>query len=301
MRELGIITDEQNARTLADYLLTLDISTKVVTNRDGRFGLWVQNEDRLPQAREILDEFVKDPGESKFQAAGRSAKEIRKRAEEIDTEYRKRNIDLRDRWEGPIYRRAPMTFALITTSIAIFVAEKFSPQTFYWLVFSLRGVDNQGIIHDSGLSNILHGEFWRLITPIFVHFSIYHIVFNMLALAAFGQRIEMVKGRFRFGLIVLISAITSNLGQFFVSGGSFGGMSGVVFALAGYLWIKGQIAPDEGLGLDRQNAQWVFGWFLLGVIAPVLYPEGQGFPFNMANVCHGVGLAAGIVLGLLRV
>lgn len=302
MRELSIITEEQNARTLADYLLTLDIATKVVTNRDGRYGIWVQNEDRLPQARQILDEFVKNPDEPHFQSATRTAKDIRKRAEEIDTQFRKRSHDLRDRWEGPIYRRAPLTFALIAVSVVVFIAqEKVYPRILYWLLFSVPMVDGAGDRVDIGFFNILSGQLWRLITPIFLHFGIWHIAFNMLALAAFGQRIEMVKGRMKFALIVVISAITGNIGQAMGVGGIFGGMSGVVFALAGYLWIKGRVAPDEGLELDRQNAQWVFGWFLLGIIAPVLYPEGQGFPFNMANVCHGVGLASGILLGLLRI
>ena len=58
LRELGIIPEEQNARVLADFLLTLNIGTKVVTNRDGRFGVWVQNEDRLAEARRVYDEFV---------------------------------------------------------------------------------------------------------------------------------------------------------------------------------------------------------------------------------------------------
>ncbi len=301
MRELGIITEEQNARALADYLLTLDIATKVVTNRDGRFGVWVQNEDRLGQARQVLDDFVRDPNEARFQAATRTAKEIRKRAEEVETQFRKRTRDLRERWEGPIYRRAPWTFGLIVLSIGVFVAEKFDPQqVFYWLLFSLQGITAEGFIRDLGFANILRGEVWRLITPIFLHSGIWHIAFNMMALGAFGQRIEMAKGRAKFALIVLVSAIAGNVGQYLLAGGGFGGMSGVVFALAGYLWMKGQLAPEEGLGLDRQNAQLMFGWFLLGIIAPLVIPDGRGFPFNMANAAHGVGLASGLVFALLR-
>ncbi len=302
MRELGIITEEQNARALADYLLTLDIATKVVTNRDGRFGVWVQNEDRLGQAREVLDEFVRDPNEARFQSATRTAKEIRKRAEEVEAQFRKRSVDLRERWEGPIYRRAPWTFGLIVVSVGVFVAEKFYPgQILFWLLFSLRGITAEGFVRDLGFANILQGEVWRLITPIFLHSGIWHIAFNMMALGAFGQRIEMVKGRWNFALIVLVSAIASNVGQFLLAGGGFGGMSGVVFALVGYLWMKGQLAPEEGLGLDRQNAQLMFGWFLLGIIAPLVMPEGRGFPFNMANGAHGVGLASGLLFGLLRI
>jgi len=300
LRELGIIPEEPNARALADYLLTQNIVTKVVANRDGRFAVWVQNEDRLDEARQAYGEFVRDPDDVRFQAATRSAREIRKRAEEVEAEHRRRSHNLRDRWEGPLYRRAPLTVALIVASIAAFVGEKFDPTLFSRLMFSLRFVTDDGFVIDRGFANIARGEVWRLITPIFIHLSVYHIFFNMLALAAFGQRIEMVKGRTRFLILVLVTAVASNTGQFLVSGGGFGGMSGVVFALAAYLWIKGQVAPDEGLGLDRQNAQLMFAWFLLGIFGPVLFPDGQGFPFNMANMAHGVGLLAGLVFGLLR-
>ena len=64
--------------------------------------------------------------------------------------------------------------------------------------------------------------------------------------------------------------------------------------------MRGRIDPEEGLNLDSQNAQLMFGWFVLGIIAPVLFPDRHGFPFNMANGAHGVGLAAGLLLGLLR-
>ena len=300
MRELGIIPEETNARALADYLLTRDITTKVVANRDGRFGVWVQSEDRMGEARQVLGEFLQNPDDTRFQAATRSAREIRKRTEEIEAEHRKRSHNLRDRWDGPLYRRAPLTFALIAASIAVFVGDKFDPALFARLMFSVRLVTEDGFVVDLGLANIKAGEVWRLITPIFIHLSVYHILFNMLAMAAFGQRIEMTKGWVKFLILVLVSALLSNIGQFVVAGGGFGGMSGVVFALAGYLWIKGHVSPDEGLGLDNQNAQLMFGWFLLGIFAPVLFPGQQGFPFNMANMAHGVGLLAGLVFGLLR-
>lgn len=300
MRELGIIPDQGQARALADFLLTQDIATKVVANRDGRFAVWVQREDRVEPARQVYADFLQNPDDPRFLSATRSAREIRKRAEDLETEHRKRSHQLRDRWDGPLYRRAPITFALIVVSIAAFAGEEFYRDVYYWLAFSLTLITPDGPDRDLGFALIRQGQVWRLITPIFMHFGVWHIAFNMLALSAFGQGIEMVKGRWRFLVLVLGSAIASNVAQSFVSGGNFGGMSGVDFALAGYLWMKGQVAPEQGLGLSNQNAQWMVGWLLIGIIAPILFPSQHGFPFNMANLAHGVGLGAGLVLAWLR-
>ena len=300
MRELGIIPEERNARALADFLLTQDIATKVVANRDGRFAVWVQNEDRLAEARAVYADFVLDPDAERFHAASRSARALRKQADAVEKEHRRKSRDLRDRWEGPLYQRAPLTFGLMVLSIAAFIGDAVDYRCYTWLSFSIRVIMADDSIRDLGFANILSGEVWRLVTPIFIHLSGPHIFFNMVALVAFGQRIEMARGRWRFLALVLISAVVSNTGQYLSHGGGFGGMSGVVFALAGYLWIKGQTEPEQGLNLDRRNAELMFAWFLLGVFAPMLYPGREGFPFNMANVAHGVGLLAGMALGLLR-
>lgn len=300
LRELGIITEERNARALADYLLTREIVSKVVANRDGRFSLWVRDEDRLDEARQVHEEFVRNPDDERFQGAARTAKQIRKQAEAAEKEHRRKSLDLRDRWEGPIYRRAPLTSALFAISVAVFVAEKIDHLIYFRLMFSTFAVTEDGELRDLGFRAIRSGEVWRLVTPIFIHFGPAHILFNMLALLAFGQRIEMVRGRGRFLALVLLSAVASNVGQYLAKGGMFGGMSGVIFALGGYLWIKGQVAPGQGLGLDSRNAQYMFIWFLVGVLAPLANPEGTGFPYNMANFAHGIGLLAGLVLGLLR-
>lgn len=302
MRELGIIDDEQQARVLADYLLTLDIATRIIPNRDGRFGVWVQREDRIEPARQALDDFRRDPAGERFQAAGRVARDIRKRAEAIEARHRKNSRDLADHWARPLYRRAPVTFALILASVGVFVLqEKVYPGVVIDLVFSGLTITEDGVLGNRGFANIREGQAWRLVTPIFLHFGIWHILFNMLALSSLGQRVEMAKGRWRYLAMILLTAVASNVGQALAGTGVvFGGMSGVVFALAGYLWMRGRVAPEEGIGLDARNAQLMFGWLLLGFLAPVLFPGGQGDIFRMANYAHGVGLASGLALGLSR-
>jgi GlpG protein len=306
LREIGTIAGERDARVLADYLLTLDISTKLVGRADGSWAVWVHKEDRVPQARKVLDEFTEDPADPRFHAAAPTAREIRKKAEKEEASFRKRVRNFRDRWEGPVYHRAPLTFALMvicigTTALTSIPLDVYPPLS-TWLTFSIRTIDDQGFLRDHGFEQIRQGEVWRLVTPIFLHGGIAHLFFNMLALLAFGERIEFRKGTWKLAAFVLITAVASNVAQFYSSGGNFRGISGVVFAMAGYLWVKGQADPEDGLSLDQRTANWMIAWFLLGIIAPMTAGANHphGFPYNMANVAHGVGLASGMLFGILR-
>lgn len=306
MREIGTIAEEKDAKVLADHLLTLDISTRLVARADGAWSVWVHREDRVPEAREILQEFARNPADSRYQSSPQAAKSIRKQADQEDADYRKRVRDLRDRWEGPIYNRAPLTFALMLISIVVMALTNLNlgirPPVASWLTFSVRTFNAEGFARDSGFEQIKAGQAWRLITPIFLHGNLPHLLFNMLALMAFGERIETRKGTARLALMVLVAAVASNVGEFAKSGGGFGGMSGVVFMMAGYLWAKGHADPEDHLTLDQRSASWMFAWFALGIVAGQMTPPDghRTFPYNMANVAHGVGLASGILFGLLR-
>jgi len=288
---------------LADHLLTLNITTKLEP-RAGAWAVWVHREDRVAEARALLDDFERNPNDPRFQASAKTAREIRKQAEQTEKAYQKRARDLRDRWEGAMYLRAPLAFWLIILSVAVTLLMKFYPPTRYWLAFSVRVRDESGSIIDTGFAAIQDGQVWRIITPIFLHFGIFHLFFNMTAMRYLGEQVEMRKGTWRLALICLVAAIGGNIGEFYKSGGAFGGMSGVVYSLAGYLWVKGHTDPADGLRLSERSVQWMLGWFLLGIIAPLTVvsenPASLGFPYNMANVAHGVGLGVGMVFGLLR-
>lgn len=71
-----------------------------------------------------------------------------------------------------------------------------------------------------------------------------HIAFNLLWWWQFGGDLEQRLGSVRLIKLFVVSAIISGAGQYWVEGANFGGLSGVVYALAGYLWILGQRAPN---------------------------------------------------------
>ena len=135
---------------------------------------------------------------------------------------------------------------------------------------------------------IMAGELWRPITPIFIHLGVAHILFNMMWLKSMGGPIEFVRGTRRFILLCLILAVTSCLAQLFWSGPSFGGMSGVVFGLIGYVWMKGKTQPHLGIGLEQQTVVYSFLWLFLCM---------TGALGAIANAAHLVGFVMGILIG----
>lgn len=142
----------------------------------------------------------------------------------------------------------------------------------------------------AGLPEIMSGQVWRLITPIFLHMDPLHLIFNMYWLYSFSALIEARKGGTYLMLLILVSAAFSNLLQYRFSSPAFGGFSGVNYALFGYLWMKGRFSRHEGMGVAQQTVVILMIWFVLCVL--------QVFS-NVANWCHGGGLFVGLSWGII--
>mgnify|MGYP000344957246 CR=1 FL=1 len=135
-------------------------------------------------------------------------------------------------------------------------------------------------------------EPWRLIGPALFHFSWLHIVFNTMWWWQIGGTIEKVLGKGELIQLFFVSAIISNTGQFLVSGPNFGGLSGVVYALVGYAWWAGWLAPHKGITLSKPIVGFLLVWLLLG------YTDFM--PINTANTAHLLGLVSGCFLAWWR-
>jgi len=90
-----------------------------------------------------------------------------------------------------------------------------------------------------------------------------------------------------------VSAIASNLAQFLVSGPNFGGLSGVVYALVGFVWWSGYLAPEKGLTLSKPIIGFLLFWLLLGFV--------DLLPVNVANTAHLVGLISGCLMAVFTI
>ena len=143
---------------------------------------------------------------------------------------------------------------------------------------------------------IVSQEWWRLISPTFLHFSFTHLIFNCLWIYILGSKIEIIDGRGIFLTLFLISGLSSNLGQYFITGDYlFGGLSGAVYGLLGYCFILD--LDNRGQRYDLPNALYIFMfiWLLIGFTG-MLKIFGFG---NVANTAHLVGMIAGFILGII--
>ena len=128
---------------------------------------------------------------------------------------------------------------------------------------------------------------WRLLTPMFIHFGLLHLAFNMLWLYRLGSQIENIQGTRALLGIVVLTQIPGSLAQFALSGPLFGGMSGVVYGLFGFTWMQARYA-SKGYALTDQDTRWIMGWFVLCA---------TGLVGHIANAQHALGLVFGLIAG----
>lgn len=152
---------------------------------------------------------------------------------------------------------------------------------------------------------IRQGEFWRLATPIFIHISIFHLVFNMLWLIVLGKLIEDRIGISRYLLLIAIIAAISNTAQYLMSGWNMFGISGVIVGMLGFIWSRQRCAPWEGYRLTPGIFTFMLVFILLvaGIQLIAFFLEAfwhnPSFP-TIANTAHLTGGLVGLLLGRLE-
>lgn len=125
-----------------------------------------------------------------------------------------------------------------------------------------------------------------MLTPVFVHFDVLHILFNLLLLRDLGRVIEINHGSRYLAVFVVVTGVLSDIAQYELGRNPlFAGMSGVVYGLLGLIWVRGKIDPRVGYGLSRSTVQFMLIWLALGFFGN----------FGIANWCHASGLLVGVI------
>jgi GlpG protein len=295
MRQLGTVPDQRIAQRFADFLLTKGIPLSV-DPAPGGWALWVRNEDHLDEARREFADFTADPEAPIYRDAARPAEQLRTEEQRRTADAKKNVINVGRRW-GPARGAsgARVTALLLGGSIAVAVFSNLGGNQ----AFDSRLTIDLYLQTPNGPQPALlwMHEPWRLVTPIFLHFGPMHILFNMLMLWQLGIPVERGIGSVRYLLLVLLIAIPSNFAEYLwdvsqLSEGVriFGGMSGVLYGLFGYIWMKSRYEPQSGFMISRDAVIWMVGWFFLCL---------TGYLGSIANVVHGAGLVVGIIAGRL--
>jgi rhomboid protease GluP len=138
---------------------------------------------------------------------------------------------------------------------------------------------------------ILAGEYWRLVTPIFLHANIWHIGLNMLNFVILGWAFERIFGHLRFVLIYLLAGVWSILASFVfapqvVSVGASGAIFGLVGAYSAFILAHRLAFRLQGLI--------PLSWLILVIGMNI----GLGFVISGTdNYAHVGGLLSGCLLG----
>ena len=292
MRTIGKLASETAAARFSDFLYVRGIENQFEPEDDGSFSLWVHEDTQMSAASDLLATFRANPEAKTFDNSTDAGK---KHSVEIAAERsRKSNVVSAERlaYERSFQAAPYFTYLLIVISVAVAIYSKLGEDkmAIHHLFIADLQVDGERVRWLSGFAEVRAGQVWRLFTPIFIHFSLPHILFNMMWLKDLGGLIESRLGALYLIALVAVSAALSNVGQAIVSDPVFGGMSGVVYALFGFLWIRGKCDRTAGWQLNPQAVYWMIGWFVICLV---------GIIPNVANTAHGVGLVVGMAWGWL--
>lgn len=246
--------------------------------------MWVHDEDRLAEVRSELPRFLAASEDPRYNLS-RAAENLRALARQAEAPRIAPVVVGVPATERAGLIGTPLALALIVLAVVVAVYTQFQTDSPYLAQLQIRDVSRVG---GSGLEEIRSGEVWRLFTPCFVHFSFLHLVFNMMWLYDLGRQIEASRGTLTLAWLFLVIGGTSNYAQYLGDGPQFGGMSGVVFGLFGYVLLMARFAPSAGMVMINSNAIFVLVWFvvcLTGAVGPI------------ANWAHGVGLLLGLGFG----
>jgi GlpG protein len=280
MRLIGHLKTEASAKTFSGYLASRDNGNLIEPDAEG-WAVWIHSEDQIEPGQQALAAYAQNPSDKKYASASQAAEAMERQHRREEAKAAKRIHD-RDRiWARS--NMAPLTLSLIGLSVIVTLVIGMDPsfKDIHWLA-----IDDIGL---GFLPEVQAGQVWRLITPIFLHFGPMHLIFNMLWLRDLGAMIEIRQGMLKLGLLVLVIGVASNVGQYCINGMIFfGGMSGVLYGLFGYIWLRGQCDPASGLGLSSLTVWMMLIWFFLCLF---------GLIGRVANGTHVVGLVLGILWG----
>jgi len=180
-------------------------------------------------------------------------------------------------------RRLSLTTILLAVILAVFVVE-----------IARGGLRDLGVLVDMGAmvpSLVEDGQYWRLVTAIFLHAGPLHLLFNVYALVIFGNLVEEALGTVRFAAVYFVTGFAASAASFaFGSEGRVAvGASGAIFGLLGawltYNWRRRELSMAQAnvrMALVLIVVNLIFGFSVRGI----------------DNTAHIGGLVAGVLAGL---
>ena len=271
MQPLVNVDQHSIAQTFVNYLKRLDIDADIQQHQ-GSYVIFCRQE-HIEQARALFVEYARSPYHPKYQQDNLASNE-----QHDALQGNHNSSGLLNRF---INHGGMVTLTVFALCWVSFLASLLGWQ--YSIFNTLQFYPSLSI------EQLLSAP-QRLLGPAFLHFSWLHIVFNTMWWWQLGGEIEQRLGKGVLLQLFIVSALLSNVGQFLVSGPNFGGLSGVVYAVLGFVWWMSWLKPEKGFYISNSLIGFMLVWLMLGFV--------DLLPVNVANTAHLAGLVSGCLFAL---
>jgi membrane associated rhomboid family serine protease len=301
MRQLCHVESEKERNALISFLWKNDIECQVYRDNE----VWVFDENQLRKASILADAYFKNPAvvsEKKEELASITNDSTEPLATSVENTPQSKPRFVRPKFSDISTSQSAKKISSVLTASSIessvwltwvfvvaCVLATYLPEvpSYAWIRPKLLFSEQY---FSRGFPEIVAGEYWRLITPIFMHGGFIHILFNMMWLIQLGLQIEVIEGKRNLFFITIIFAVACNCAQYLVSGPNFLGYSGVVYGILSYIWMKVRYSKKYVYVLPESTVYFMIIWMLICLV---------GIIPGVANTQHVVGFLMGIAVGYL--
>jgi GlpG protein len=144
-------------------------------------------------------------------------------------------------------------------------------------------------------NEIWAGAYWALLTSAFVHQALWHLAFNLYWLWIFGRLLERVLGSVRWFFLFATAAVFSSSVELAFAGTTGIGLSGVVYAFFGFLWLAQRRSPAFGGVVTRQTVTVFIAWLIGCWVATLAKIWEVGNEAHLSGLVFGMAMAATFV------
>lgn len=193
----------------------------------------------------------------------------------------KRKVLTQNLVDKHMQRFTPITYILILINIVIWLC-----MILYLNRFSdVKLLEVGGLVH----FNVVHGEWYRLISSMFLHFNFEHILMNMLSLFIFGKIVESIIGSWRMLIIYIISGLYGNFVSLSFNTTTISvGASGAIFGLIGSIFVI--------MYLSKNFNKKMIGQLLIALVVLIVFSL---FMSNINIMAHLGGFISGVLITLI--
>ncbi len=251
------------AQMLTDYLSSRGIDCRVDMT-DAGYVILLLDEGRQQLAQDEVARFLREPNHPRYREASW-----------VNSQPAKFGLTKDGLFTELFFQIQPFMLCIFVGCLVLFIIQSIFPASISWLLFTWPWDG---------------GQLWRLITPVFLHFSWLHLIFNLAWWWYLASRMEQRYGSTKLIILFFAAGIIPNILQAMFVGPAFGGLSGITYSLLGYLWLK-ERSQESGTSKSVTDGLFIFviGWLIFGFTGL--------FGLHAANLAHLGGLMIGLVQG----